>query len=55
MSLDSGDNGKVFTRRAVVIGGIQLSILAVLGGRLAWLQVAQGRVIKCFLTKTGLT
>ena len=46
MSLDSGDNGKVFTRRAVVIGGIQLSILAVLGGRLAWLQVAQGQRYK---------
>lgn len=38
----SGDSGETFTRRAFVIGAIQGGILAVLGGRLAWLQIAQG-------------
>ncbi len=42
MSKDQ-DSAKVFTRRAFVIGGIQGTLLAVMGGRLAWLQVAEGR------------
>ncbi len=33
---------KVFTRRAFVIAGLQGALLGVLGGRLAWLQVAKG-------------
>lgn len=33
---------KSFTRRAFLIGGIQGALLGVLGGRLAWLQLAQG-------------
>ena len=32
----------MFTRRAFFIGALQVSFLAVLGGRLAWLQIAQG-------------
>lgn len=37
---------KQFTRRAFVIGALQGSLLAVLGGRLAWLQLAQGEKYK---------
>lgn len=40
------DGAKVFTRRAFVIGGLQGVLLAVMGGRLAWLQVAEGRKYK---------
>lgn len=36
------DRAESFTRRAFVIGAGQGMILAILGGRLAWLQVAQG-------------
>ena len=36
------DRSRQFTRRAFVLGGIQAGILCVLGGRLGWLQVAQG-------------
>lgn len=40
------DHAKIFTRRAFVIGGIQGALLCVMGGRLAWLQVAEGRKYK---------
>lgn len=40
------DNVRVFSRRAFIIGALQLSALGVLGGRLAWLQVAQGQRYK---------
>jgi len=40
------DQLESFTRRAFVIGGLQGCILALLGGRLAWLQVAQGQRYK---------
>lgn len=46
MSLsDSQDNerSRCFTRRAFIMGGLQGAILCVLGGRLAWLQVAEGQ------------
>lgn len=36
------ERAKQFTRRAFVLGGIQGGILCILGGRLGWLQVAQG-------------
>lgn len=36
------EKARSFTRRAFVIGAFQGSLLAVLGGRLAWLQLAQG-------------
>ena len=34
---------KVFTRRAIVIGGLQVVGLGILGARLAWLQISQGK------------
>jgi penicillin-binding protein 2 len=33
---------KIFTRRAVLLGAGQAALLALLGGRLAWLQVVEG-------------
>lgn len=36
------DRAERFSRRAFVIGAIQGALLCVMGGRLAWLQVAQG-------------
>lgn len=48
------DNVKVFTRRAFVIGGLQASILAVLGGRLAYLQVSQGQRYKMLADKNRI-
>ena len=41
VSLENNDQSKMFTRRAFFIGGLQGLILTVLGGRLAWLQIAQ--------------
>lgn len=40
------DRSRQFTRRAFVLGAVQGGILAVLGGRLAWLQVVQGNRYK---------
>lgn len=42
MSLFDDVGEKVFTRRAVFIGGLQCLGLGILGARLAWLQVSQG-------------
>ena len=42
MDRDSNERAKTFTRRALFIGFLQASFLALLGGRLAWLQIAQG-------------
>src|SRR5688572_10064772 len=36
------DRVESFARRAFVVGAFQGGLLAVLGGRLAWLQIAQG-------------
>ncbi|MAI62536.1 MAG: penicillin-binding protein 2 [Micavibrio sp. TMED27] len=36
------DHGKLISRRAIIMGTMQTAALGVLGGRLAWLQVAQG-------------
>ena len=35
-------SSRSFTRRAFFVGALQVSFLAVLGGRLAWLQISQG-------------
>ncbi|MCB9991861.1 MAG: penicillin-binding protein 2 [Rhodospirillales bacterium] len=42
------DNDRIesFTRRAFIVGALQCTFLTVLGGRLAWLQVAQGSKYK---------
>lgn len=42
---DAQDNERArrFTRRAFLMGGLQGVVLAVLGGRLAWLQIAEGQ------------
>ena len=45
---------KVFTRRAFVIGGLQGTLLGVLGGRLAWLQVSQGGRYKTLSDKNRI-
>ncbi len=37
------DRSKSFSRRAFVVGAAQGALLTVLGGRLAWLQIVQGR------------
>jgi penicillin-binding protein 2 len=42
----SQDQHIIFTRRALIVGAAQGLVLAVLGGRLAWLQVAQGEKYK---------
>jgi penicillin-binding protein 2 len=39
---DNNERSLRFTRRAFFIGGLQGALLAVLGGRLAWLQVREG-------------
>lgn len=43
---DHEDRAQLFTRRAFVVGAAQGLLLTVLGGRLAWLQVAQGERYK---------
>lgn len=47
MSFDhSPEREKRFTRRAIFVGGLQFTMLGVLGGRLAWLQVVEGAKYK---------
>lgn len=46
MSLYSEDNTKTYTRRAVFVGALQVLGICVLGGRLAWLQIVQGKRYK---------
>ncbi len=43
---DKGKRSLSFTRRAFVLGGLQVGILGVLGSRLAWLQVVEGQKYK---------
>ncbi len=45
---------KLFSRRAFVIGGLQLFGLAILGVRLAWLQIAQGKRYKMLSDKNRI-
>ncbi|NCT40921.1 MAG: penicillin-binding protein 2 [Alphaproteobacteria bacterium] len=51
----NADTVKVFSRRAFVIGGLQASLLAVLGGRLAYLQVSQGQRYKMMADKNRIS
>ncbi len=46
MKKDEERRKKSFTRRALFVGALQGTILGVLGGRLAWLQLAQGQRYK---------
>lgn len=48
------DRSKSFTRRAFVVGAIQGGILAVLGGRLAWLQLVDGQKYKTLADKNRI-
>ncbi len=45
---------KQFTRRAIFIAGLQFVGLCVLGGRLAWLQIAQGKRYKTLSDKNRI-
>ncbi|MCB9965518.1 MAG: penicillin-binding protein 2 [Rhodospirillales bacterium] len=40
---DKENRSSSFTRRAVILGGLQIGILGILGTRLAWLQVVEGQ------------
>lgn len=51
---DSGDRTRSFTRRAFMIGAGQAGVLCILGGRLAWLQVAQGQKYKTLSDKNRI-
>lgn len=52
-----GDNerGRRFTRRAFVMGGLQCGILSLLGGRLAWLQIAEGQRYRTLAEKNRIS
>lgn len=47
-------NEKSFTRRAFFVGALQFLGLCILGGRLAWLQIAQGRQYKTLSDKNRI-
>ncbi|NQZ14833.1 MAG: penicillin-binding protein 2 [Alphaproteobacteria bacterium] len=51
---DGFDRSKSFTRRAFVVGAVQGGILAVLGGRLAWLQLVEGQKYKTLADKNRI-
>lgn len=52
--VDYDFNEKIFSRRAFVIGGLQFFGLSVLAGRLAWLQIAQGKQYKTLSDKNRI-
>ena len=45
---------RLFTRRALILGGIQGGLLAVLAGRLAWLQLVEGRRYRTLADKNRI-
>lgn len=47
-------SAKVFSRRIFIIGALQAGTLAILGGRLAWLQIANGRRYKMLSDKNRI-
>ena len=50
----SENNKKTFARRAFFVAALQGAFLAVLGGRLAWLQVAEGQRYKTLADKNRI-
>jgi penicillin-binding protein 2 len=48
------DRERVFTRRAFIVAALQGGMLAVLGGRLAWLQVMQGKRYRVMAEKNRI-
>src|ERR1700751_1859668 len=48
------DRGRTFTRRAFIIASLQGGMLAVLGGRLAWLSVVQGQRYRVMAEKNRI-
>ncbi len=54
MSMLAKDNSRVFSRRAFITGALQGSVLCILGGRLAWLQIAQGQRYKMLSDKNRI-
>jgi penicillin-binding protein 2 len=51
---DNSERLRSFSRRAFVVGALQAGFLCVLGGRLAWLQVAQGTKYKTMSDKNRI-
>ena len=47
-------SNKIFSRRAFVIGGLQVCFLGALGVRLAWLQISQGQRYKTLSDKNRI-
>lgn len=45
---------RIFSRRAVIVGGLQILGLGVLGGRLAWLQIVEGKRYKMLSDKNRI-
>lgn len=52
---NNSDNAQTFTRRALFVGALQIGALAILGGRLAWLQLAQGAKYKTLADKNRIS
>jgi len=48
------ERSKSFSRRAFVVGAVQGGVLAVLGGRLAWLQLVEGEKYKTLADKNRI-
>lgn len=51
---NQGERSKSFTRRAFIVGAFQGTALAILGGRLAWLQLAEGGRYKTLSDKNRI-
>lgn len=51
---DKQDSGKTFSRRAFVIGSLQIGFLGILSGRLAWLQLVKGAKYKTLADKNRI-